>query len=381
MNLRGCKTYAVLGVLLAIIIYEGRSASASSREPETASLVFGKFHGQSISEQGEIYRFNWKSAKWKMSYIQVYNIDTNEKKPLHLNSIGFFTLKLDPGNYQLRKKNSKQQVRRTGKKYNNVSDFSVPEQSLVNLGTYKILTGEAKLKSYKIKTSYQIQHREDHEAYEETVAWLKENKPDLLEKYGGKMICPFPHGPGNELYSLGEDPDQVIRDLFGFVPGRTIMDLIQAYFKRTKKGKFTVSTKLDGSGEMLYVAQGPLANLCDGINCAKNSYLTDDKMVKAIQIDIDMENIDKQNADTQLSKFEALASEISKVLGDSHYQTKKEKNQKNILKGIIQGENHYRMVWGFDDYTVALGLGGSDRKIEDREMIYLSVFYEPAMIE
>ena len=379
MSIRGRKTYAVLGVILALVLSEGRLVSAVGAEPEIASLVFGKFQGQSISEQGEIHLFNWKSAKWKIDYLQVYNVDTKEKKRLQVNSVGFFTLNLNPGKYQLRKKNSKRQTRRAGQKYKIINEFRVPKQSLVNLGTYKILTGEAKLKGYKMRTTYQIQHREDNEAYEEPVVWLKENKPDLLERYGGKMNCPFPYGPGNELYSLGEDPDQVIKDLFGFVPGRTVMDLMQAYFKRTKKGKFTVMTRPDSSGEFLYVAQGPLADLCDGINCAENSYLTENNIVKAIHVD--MENMDKQNADTQLSAFESLAREISKVLGESHYQTKEEKNRKNVLKGIIQGENYYRKVWGFDDYTVALGLGGTDRKIKDREMIYLSVFYEPAMIQ
>ncbi len=370
--------YAVLGVIFALFVCEGQLASAAGAELEKTSLVFGKFQGQTISKQGEISLFNWKSAEWKIDYLQVYNIDSTERKGLRVNSEGFFTLELKFGNYQIRKKNSKHQAQRWGQKYKVISEFRVPEQSLVNLGTYKILTGKAKLKKYKLRTSYQIQHREDHEAYEKTVVWLKENMPDLLERYGGMIECPFPHGPGKELYSLAEDPDQVIRDMFGFVPGGNTKNLLMALIQRTEKGKFSVMVSSEDPDESLYVDPRPLADFCNGINCAKTVYLTGNKIVKGIQIDV--EKMDMQSSETLLSVYNSLARKFSKFLGESHDQRAVEMNS-NILRGIIQGENYYRTVWGFDDYTVALGLGGNDRKKEDRDKIFLSVFYEPAMIQ
>lgn len=372
----GGKQFTRLGsILIAVILLLSINVLPGycDEKDDRPAVVLGKFAGYRIAEQNQFWDQDLRSEAIKFDDFKVYNVETRKKKRLIFSNKGYFQLELDAGKYQVRRRNSQLDARRTGEKYRIYSEFEVAGDQVVNLGTFNILTSEVNVLGEQISTSYMIQHCEESGCYRDPVEWFEEKKPELFEE-NREIICPFPHAPGNALYRESIGPRVRMTELFGVSPGWTA-DLLRMEYDNSGRKIHRVAR----DDQVFYFSPEMLSDLC-GTESQNVVYIIKNDQV--LQIYINMKNLGMEaTVSEQFDRYNSISDRITASLGEKNSEIFKEKKPEERLKDLVKGKNHYMREWSYDNYRVVLELGNKKADKKDRDTLYLWAYYVPALLQ
>lgn len=370
------KNLIIQSLIVFTVVAIAAPAMAKKDNAAEISTIVGLFSGMQIAKKGEHYLFDEReSVELRMDKFEIYNVVTKKKKRFKPNRKGFFLMELPAGKYQVRNKKSSLEARKTKQKYNVFSQFEIQGGSIVNLGTFNIISSASKLSGDNIRAMYLITHREDHQSYQMPLDWLRMKKPELMENVAENIVFPFPHAPGNVLNERSAEPADFMSELFGVTPGCTADYLEKAY----SYAGFEIQ-RVDGPNGVVYVGVEMLSARLNFSDSSALVYLIDGDLMTGFVIMVKNSDFDP-SAEKQMRRYDDYSLKLSSVLGESLSILKIEKKPENRLENLLSGKNHYLTEWYYDNYKIALQMGNKELDRVQRDLITITVLYVPSYVK
>ena len=153
-------------------------------DPANSSIVIGCFEGHVIAKEGDEYD---GSPEWKLKGFRLVDTSTTKSRRLKIGRDGCFTISTLPGLHDLTRL-------RTGasdakyRKWYDFYRFIIPAASLVNVGTFEIVTeGPTRTVSGQ-KIQFKIVQKTDEQSFKKSMNWFSSHNLELFETYKEKLV-------------------------------------------------------------------------------------------------------------------------------------------------------------------------------------------------